>query len=222
MSNQKKFLVVTAVGPDRSGIVSELSGIIHQAGANLEDSRMAALGGEFAVLLLASGEDAALERLTRVLADSQAKLGLHIVQRPTSAPSSKLPNPRSVPSHSEKTVSRAASVKLPSDCCTRLRRASPPSTGSTPIQYPWNACPGFPGGCTHEGCAHACAMRTTPIRAAVIVNELRISISPRYQSSARSTGDAAQPIALPILSHEAPWHPGTPAPRDREAVKCPA
>jgi glycine cleavage system transcriptional repressor len=87
MSNPKNFLVVTAVGPDRPGIVSDLSGIIHQAGANLEDSRMAALGGEFAVLLLASGEDAALERLTYILAESQSRLGLHIVQKPTSAPS---------------------------------------------------------------------------------------------------------------------------------------
>jgi glycine cleavage system transcriptional repressor len=87
MANEKKFLVVTAVGPDRPGIVSDLSGLIHQSGANLEDSRMAALGGEFAVLLLASGQEAVLEKLTRVLAESQARLGLHLVQKPTSAPS---------------------------------------------------------------------------------------------------------------------------------------
>jgi glycine cleavage system transcriptional repressor len=87
MANEKKFLVVTAVGPDRPGIVSDLSGIIHQAGANLEDSRMAALGGEFAVVLLASGQEAALEKLRRVLSESESKLGLHVVQKPTSAPS---------------------------------------------------------------------------------------------------------------------------------------
>jgi glycine cleavage system transcriptional repressor len=86
MSSEKKFLVVTAVGPDRPGIVSDLSGILHSVGANLEDSRMAALGGEFAILLLASGTEAALSRLTATLHDSQASLGLHIVQKETSAP----------------------------------------------------------------------------------------------------------------------------------------
>jgi glycine cleavage system transcriptional repressor len=94
MSNEKKFLVVTAVGPDRPGIVSDLSGIIHGAGANLEDSRMAALGGEFALLLLASGTDAALARLGNALADNQQRLGLQIVQKPTS-PSA--PDPRVLP-----------------------------------------------------------------------------------------------------------------------------
>jgi len=86
MANEKKFLVVTAVGPDRPGIVSDLSGIIHKAGANLEDSRMAALGGEFAVLLLAAGSEAALARLGTALAESQSALGLRTVLTPTSAP----------------------------------------------------------------------------------------------------------------------------------------
>jgi glycine cleavage system transcriptional repressor len=87
MSNEKNFLVVTAVGPDRPGIVSDLSRLIHGAGANLEDSRMAALGGEFAVLLLAAGSEAALSRLSATLLESQAALRLHVVLKPTSAPS---------------------------------------------------------------------------------------------------------------------------------------
>jgi len=96
MSNEKKLLVVTAVGPDRPGIVSDLSGIIHKAGANLEDSRMAALGGEFAVLLLAAGSDAVLSRLAAALGESQSALGLHIVLKPTSAPSSRQAVPYSI------------------------------------------------------------------------------------------------------------------------------
>ena len=96
MSNEKKFLVVTAVGPDRPGIVSDLSGIIHQAGANLEDSRMASLGGEFAVLLLASGSDASLSRLAAALADSEARLGLHVVQKSTTAPNARRVLPYSI------------------------------------------------------------------------------------------------------------------------------
>src|SRR5262245_30460436 len=34
---EKSYLVLTAVGPDRPGIVSELSALIHRAGANVED-----------------------------------------------------------------------------------------------------------------------------------------------------------------------------------------
>ena len=39
----KSYLVLTAVGPDRPGLVSEISSMVHGAGANLEDSRMAIL-----------------------------------------------------------------------------------------------------------------------------------------------------------------------------------
>ncbi len=48
----KSYLVLTAVGPDRPGLVSEISSLVLAAGANLEDSRMAILGGEFALLVL--------------------------------------------------------------------------------------------------------------------------------------------------------------------------
>lgn len=83
---EKTFLVITAVGPDRPGIVSDLSATIHAAGANLEDSRMAALGGEFAVLLLASGTEDALARLEQRLAESEAALGLRLLVKRTTAP----------------------------------------------------------------------------------------------------------------------------------------
>ncbi|HET9957650.1 MAG TPA: ACT domain-containing protein [Polyangiaceae bacterium] len=85
-SSEKAYLVITAVGPDRPGIVSDLSRVIHAAGANLEDSRMAVLGGEFALLLLVSGSEA---ELSRVLADAQSQestLGLRLMSKPTSGP----------------------------------------------------------------------------------------------------------------------------------------
>jgi glycine cleavage system transcriptional repressor len=53
-------LIITAVGPDRPGIVGELTGHLHSAGANLLDSRMVNLRGQFAmVLLIDIAEDAA-------------------------------------------------------------------------------------------------------------------------------------------------------------------
>jgi len=53
-------LIVTAVGPDRPGIVGELTGHVHAEGGNILDSRMVNLRGEFAMMiLLECAEDAA-------------------------------------------------------------------------------------------------------------------------------------------------------------------
>jgi glycine cleavage system transcriptional repressor len=63
--------VLTLTGPDRIGIVDEVTGLLLQRGGNVETSRMARLGGEFAVLMLVSmpsdrfsGLDKGLEDLT--------------------------------------------------------------------------------------------------------------------------------------------------------------
>lgn len=52
MSNH---LVITAVGRDRSGIVKRLTNIITEHECNIENSRMTILGGEFAIILMVSG-----------------------------------------------------------------------------------------------------------------------------------------------------------------------
>jgi glycine cleavage system transcriptional repressor len=49
------FLVISALGDDRPGIVNELSNLIYKQNCNIVDSRMTVLGGEFAVILLISG-----------------------------------------------------------------------------------------------------------------------------------------------------------------------
>jgi glycine cleavage system transcriptional repressor len=46
--------VLTLTGPDRIGIVDDLTGLLLARGGNVETSRMARLGGEFAVLMLVS------------------------------------------------------------------------------------------------------------------------------------------------------------------------
>lgn len=86
MSSEKAYLVITAVGPDRAGLVSELSSLIHAAGANLEDSRMAVLGGEFALLLLVSGVEAALARVEGRVRESEQALGLTLLLKRTTGP----------------------------------------------------------------------------------------------------------------------------------------
>jgi glycine cleavage system transcriptional repressor len=86
MSSEKSYLVVTAIGPDRAGLVSELSSLIHAAGANLEDSRMAVLGGEFALLLLVSGPEPVLARAEARLREGEAGLGLKLMLKRTTGP----------------------------------------------------------------------------------------------------------------------------------------
>ncbi len=47
-------LVITLTGPDRPGIVRRITEVLVEHGANVEASRMARLGGEFAAMLLVS------------------------------------------------------------------------------------------------------------------------------------------------------------------------
>ena len=47
-------LIISAVGSDRPGIISELSGIITTHGGNVEESRMSRLGSDFAIIMLVS------------------------------------------------------------------------------------------------------------------------------------------------------------------------
>ena len=56
-------LVISALGADRPGIVDEISNIIYNHSLNIEDSRMTILGGEFAMLLLVSGEQSSIDAI---------------------------------------------------------------------------------------------------------------------------------------------------------------
>jgi glycine cleavage system transcriptional repressor len=50
-------LVLTLTGPDRIGIVEDVTGLLLARGGNVEVSRMARLGGEFTILMLVSLPD---------------------------------------------------------------------------------------------------------------------------------------------------------------------
>jgi len=84
MADNRGYLVLTAVGPDRPGLVNDLSSLITAAGANLEDSRMAILGGEFAVILLLSGPAGAVERARQISSRVESELGLRCILKETS------------------------------------------------------------------------------------------------------------------------------------------
>ena len=48
----RAYAVLTAIGPDRVGIVDDVSGAVSEGSCNIEESKMAVLGGEFAVIML--------------------------------------------------------------------------------------------------------------------------------------------------------------------------
>ena len=73
----KKMLSLSAIGKDRTGIVSSISEILFKLGCNIEDSTMTLLSGQFAViLLLACPKKADVSKIKRSLNSSMKKLGL--------------------------------------------------------------------------------------------------------------------------------------------------
>ncbi len=78
-----KYVVITAVGDDRTGIVNELSEEILNDGGNIEDSRMAVLGGAFTIIMLVVGEPEAIEKLITQIPAMERKLGMTIVVKKT-------------------------------------------------------------------------------------------------------------------------------------------
>lgn len=60
---ENTHLIITATGPDRSGLVERLSGCITDSGCNIEESRMSALGGQCIIVMLVAGPWHALSKL---------------------------------------------------------------------------------------------------------------------------------------------------------------
>ena len=87
MTKPNNYLVLSALGKDRPGIVDELSRTIYQLDCNIVDSRMTVLGGEFAVLLMLEGPWNQLAKLEGQIPDLQKRLGMTIISRQTETPS---------------------------------------------------------------------------------------------------------------------------------------
>jgi glycine cleavage system transcriptional repressor len=82
----KSQALLTAFGADRVGIVDDLTSLILEAHCNVEESRMSVLGGEFAVILLFSGDQGEVRRLLRELPGRAGALGLQVSLKETAAP----------------------------------------------------------------------------------------------------------------------------------------
>ncbi len=71
-------LVITATGPDRPGLVGEFTGPLFAGSANLADSRMVNLRGQFALLALVEGDADRLGALEQSLPAAAQKMGLTV------------------------------------------------------------------------------------------------------------------------------------------------
>ncbi|MBN2498372.1 MAG: hypothetical protein JXR96_27525 [Deltaproteobacteria bacterium] len=82
----KRYRLLLASGADRSGIVHAVSQYVYQHSCNVEDSRMAVLGGRFAMMMLFSGKDKDVERFETELEDFGRQAGLSAVVSPADCP----------------------------------------------------------------------------------------------------------------------------------------
>jgi glycine cleavage system transcriptional repressor len=78
---EKDHLVLTATGPDRVGLVEKLAECIARYECNIEDSKMATFCGEFAIIMLISGDRANIEQIAGNAPGLEAETGLTIRTR---------------------------------------------------------------------------------------------------------------------------------------------
>jgi glycine cleavage system transcriptional repressor len=63
----EQLLVISAVGGNSTTVLNELARVILDCGGNIKESRMAAMGSEFGILLLVAGNWHTISRLEREL-----------------------------------------------------------------------------------------------------------------------------------------------------------
>lgn len=69
-------LVITALGPDRPGLIFDLSTQITHRGGNIEDTKMSKLGGMFAVMMLVTGSEVVLNELMGLEGQWETQFGI--------------------------------------------------------------------------------------------------------------------------------------------------
>lgn len=78
-----KSLVISALGNDKPGIVNELSKAILDQGGNISESRMTVLGGEFAMMLLVTGNNDCIDNIISKLEETGQNLNLTLIAKET-------------------------------------------------------------------------------------------------------------------------------------------
>src|SRR5262245_33006269 len=75
---EKDHLILTAIGPDQVGLVEKISAFISRRDCNIEDSKMAVFCGEFAVIVLITGERGSLTRIGSECREIERETGLSV------------------------------------------------------------------------------------------------------------------------------------------------
>jgi glycine cleavage system transcriptional repressor len=79
----KQLIAISALGSDRTGLVYDLTRVVADCGGNVLESRMTALGNEFAMLLLVAGNWHTLAKLEGELVKLTESSGMTISMRRT-------------------------------------------------------------------------------------------------------------------------------------------
>src|SRR5690606_35589094 len=82
-SSPMQFIVISALGSDRTGLIYELTRVVLECAGNIVDSRMSAFGSEFVRLLLVSGNWHTLAKLETELKKLSESTGVAISVRRT-------------------------------------------------------------------------------------------------------------------------------------------
>ena len=69
--------VLTAIGEDRPGLVEEVSEFVFARGGSIENSRMANMQGQFAIVMVIGGTEQAIDRITTDLDTLSLQSGIH-------------------------------------------------------------------------------------------------------------------------------------------------
>lgn len=80
-----QHLVVTAIGTDRTGLVSQLARLVTDCHCNILDSRMAIFGHELTLIMLLAGDPSAISRVEHLLPSLGLELDLLTMMKRTPA-----------------------------------------------------------------------------------------------------------------------------------------
>ncbi len=78
-----EYLVISAIGEDKPGIINGLSQVATDSQCNILDTRMTVLGGEFALIMMISGEAAHIEKAEQALPQAAEGFGLTTILKRT-------------------------------------------------------------------------------------------------------------------------------------------
>ncbi len=84
-------LIINAIGKDQPGIAGEFTGFLHAGGANILESRMVNLRGQFAIIILLEAETSAVESFRHSLPSQADRMGLKLTLVESAPPAKPLP-----------------------------------------------------------------------------------------------------------------------------------